>query len=88
MKIRPRRSVARSFRRLVPALALVAASGDARADEGQWTPGQIVELDREKLAAMGLELPLEQLWSDNTGLLRAAVNLSGCSAAFVSAEGL
>ncbi|MDC0720538.1 S46 family peptidase [Nannocystis bainbridge] len=88
MHTRPHLVLSRSARclGLVAVVALTAAP--ARADEGQWMPGQIVELDRGKLSAMGLELPLEQLWSDNTGLMRAAVNLSGCSAAFVSAEGL
>ena len=88
MHTRPHLVLSRSARclGLVAAASLVAVP--ARADEGQWMPGQIVELDRDKLSAMGLELPLEQLWSDNTGLMRAAVNLSGCSAAFVSAEGL
>ena len=70
------------------ALAPALLAAPARADEGQWTPEQVLQLDREALAAMGLELPLEQLWSGNTGLMRAAVNLSGCSAAFISAEGL
>ncbi|WAS96315.1 S46 family peptidase [Nannocystis punicea] len=88
MHTRPHLVLSRSARclGLVAAASLVATP--ARADEGQWLPGQIVELDRDKLSAMGLELPLEQLWSNNTGLMRAAVNLSGCSAAFVSAEGL
>lgn len=75
-------------RRLWLTLALTLATGHARADEGQWTPEQVVQLDRDKLAEMGLGLPLEQLWHDNAGLMRAAVNLSGCSAAFVSPDGL
>ena len=72
---------------LVTSVALAAPTA-ARADEGQWTPGQVVQLDRDKLASMGLELPLEQIWSGNGGLMRAAVNLSGCSAAFISPDGL
>ncbi|PCC73372.1 Myxococcales GC_trans_RRR domain-containing protein/MYXO-CTERM domain-containing protein [Nannocystis exedens] len=88
MHTRPHLVLSRSARCLGLAAAVSLVASPARADEGQWMPGQIVELDRAKLSAMGLELPLEQLWSDNTGLMRAAVNLSGCSAAFVSAEGL
>ncbi|MDC0666151.1 S46 family peptidase [Nannocystis radixulma] len=88
MHTRPHLVLSRSARCLGLAAAVSLVAAPAHADEGQWTPGQIVELDRDKLSAMGLELPLEQLWSDNTGLMRAAVNLSGCSAAFVSAEGL
>lgn len=76
------------FAGLFAGLVVLALGGSARADEGQWTPGQISELDRDKLAAMGLELPLEQLWNGEGGLMRAAVNVSGCSAGFISAEGL
>lgn len=78
----------RSAPRISAALLLALVATEARADEGQWTPGQIVELDRDKLAKMGLELQLEQLWGDGGGLMRAAVNLSGCSAAFISPDGL
>ena len=41
-----------------------------------------------RLRELGLELAPEQLWSADGGLMRAAVNLSGCSAAFISADGL
>jgi len=55
-------------------------------------PSQIAELDQARLRAMGLELAPEQLWGAeagaNGGLMRAAVNLNGCSAAFISADGL
>ena len=70
-------------------LALVALlPGAARADEGQWMPSQIAELDRARLQEMGLELAPEQLWSQDGGLLRAVVNLGGCTASFISADGL
>ena len=69
-------------------LAALALAGPARADEGQWMPGQIAELDQARLRELGLELTPAQLWSADGGLLRAAVNLSGCSAAFISADGL
>ena len=58
---------------------LVAAP--ARADEGQWMPEQIANLDHEALRRAGLELTAEQLWDGKGGgLLRAAVNLSARSA--------
>ena len=69
-------------------LTLLALAGPVRADEGQWMPAQIAELDQARLRELGLELAPEQLWSADGGLLRAAVNLSGCSAAFISADGL
>ena len=67
---------------------VVGPAGSARADEGQWMPAQIAELDQARLRELGLELAPEQLWSEGGGLMRAAVNLSGCSAAFVSPDGL
>jgi hypothetical protein len=63
-------------------------AGPAAGDEGQWPPAQIADLDRQHLKTLGLELAPSELWNENGGLLRAAVNLSGCSAAFVSARGL
>ncbi len=78
------------------AAVLVATSAlatDLHADEGQWMPRQIPELDAATLARLGLQLPLEALHAtdgsgNETGLLAAVVNLSGCSAAFVSPDGL
>jgi hypothetical protein len=64
-------------------------AGSARADEGQWTPDQIQEIDPDLLAKKGLALKASALWNDQGGgLMRAVVNLSGCSAAFVSSRGL
>jgi hypothetical protein len=60
------------------------------AGEGKWTPQQVLKLDAAELRRQGLELPVSRLWDParGTGLLAAAVNIGGCSAAFVSAEGL
>lgn len=58
------------------------------ADEGQWLPEQIRHFDWEKLRERGLELTAEQIWNGEEGLLSAAVNINGCSASFVSPEGL
>ena len=70
-------------------LAGVSLAGpSARADEGQWPPGQLAELDWSALKKMGLELEAKELWRGDGGLMRAAVNYGGCSGAFVSAEGL
>ncbi len=66
--------------------------GPAQAAEGQWKPSQIVEL-HTRAARDGLTLSAEQLWDPDGderdgGLLRASVNFGGCSAAFISADGL
>jgi hypothetical protein len=72
------------------ALALASLiAGKASAVEGKWTPEQVLQLDPKWLRGLGLEIPPEKLWGrDGAGLLEAAVQVSGCSAGFVSAEGL
>jgi hypothetical protein len=77
---------------VLAALAL-GHTGVALADEGQWMPRQIPELDESALRRAGLELPLSELHAldekgNQVGLLSAIVNLSGCSAGFVSKGGL
>ncbi len=69
-------------------LALAAGRG-ALAVEGKWTPEQVLQHDPKWLAGLGLELPPSALWNaDGSGLLDAAVKMGGCSAGFVSADGL
>lgn len=62
----------------------------ALALDGKWTPQQVLELDPAWLKKIGLELPPERLWDAKrgTGLLAAAVNVGGCSGAFISEDGL
>ena len=60
------------------------------ASEGKWTPQQVLQLDPQWLKAQGLELPPERLWDPKrgTGLLAAAISTGGCSAGWISPEGL
>lgn len=52
-------------------------------------PKQIGDLDAAKLAQMGLKLEPKDIWNETDGgLMKAIVNLSGCSAGFVSNRGL
>jgi hypothetical protein len=82
------------MRRILPAvlpaslaLALLAPQGAARAAEGMWVPQQLPEI-AGPLAEAGLALPPEQL-ADLTGQpMGAVVALGGCTASFVSPEGL
>lgn len=74
---------------MVACLGLFAPGGEAWAVEGKWTPEQILEHDPKWLRQLGLEIPPEKLWGrDGAGLLEAAVKIDGCSAGFISADGL
>jgi hypothetical protein len=76
-----------SFRVLVLAAALVAAALPLAADEGMWMPQQIPDLV-QKLKAMGFEGD-PAAFADLTGQpMGAIVSLGGCTASFVSPEGL
>lgn len=76
--------------RLTLSLLAALAASAALADEGKWTPQQVLTLDAQALRAQGLALPPQRLWDPErgTGLLAAAVNVGGCSGAFVSSTGL
>jgi hypothetical protein len=71
------------------ATLLLAVTTLGAAAEGKWTPQQILQLG-PVLQKEGLEIPVSRLWdpSRGTGLLAGTVNLSGCSAGFISATGL
>ncbi len=70
----------------IAAAGLIAST--ALADEGQWPVSRLGDIDRARIESLGFRLPLSDLYNDRGGLMRAAVNLSGCSAAFVSTDGL
>lgn len=65
-------------------------SPNLSASDGKWTPQQVGQLDPAWLTGQGLQIPPERLWDETrgTGLLSAAVSITGCSAGFVSADGL
>jgi hypothetical protein len=75
-------------RRLVPALFIaVLAAASAPADEGMWMPQQIPAL-APKLVTMGFTGD-PKAFADLTGQpMGAIVSLGGCSASFVSSDGL
>ena len=71
----------------LPALAVVLLSTAARADEGMWRPAQMPQLAKQ-LKARGLEMDPRAL-SDLAGKpLDAVISLGGCTASFVSPQGL
>ncbi|UGQ49249.1 S46 family peptidase [Massilia endophytica] len=57
------------------------------ADEGQWQPHQMPQLKAE-LKRIGIQIPAEQLTDLTKHPMSAIVSLGGCSASFVSPDGL
>jgi len=57
----------------------------ASAEEGKWTPQQLLQFPPQWLAQQGLQLPVSRLWDParGTGLLAATISTGGCSAGFV-----
>ncbi len=62
----------------------------APAEEGKWTPHQLLQFDAAWLKKQGLDLPVSRLWDParGTGLLAATISTGGCSAGFVTNTGL
>ena len=76
--------------RLLPFLLALLVTAPLSALEGKWTPQQVLQLDAAWLKQQGLELPPSRLWDAKrgTGLLAAAISIGGCSAGFISPDGL
>ena len=76
------------MKRIVPALILICVIGPALvADEGMWRPGQLPDLE-DRLEELGLETEFRKL-ADLTGHpMGAVISLGGCTASFVSSQGL
>ncbi|MYM24512.1 S46 family peptidase [Duganella sp. FT135W] len=70
---------------VIPAALLCATS--AHADEGQWQPYQLPQLKSE-LKRVGIAIPAEKLADLSKHPMSAIVSLGGCSASFVSGDGL
>lgn len=76
------------MRRLLTMTLLVAGcAGLAHADEGMWQPAQLPEL-AATLKAEGLKLDPESLTNLGAYPMGAVVSLGGCTASFVSPDGL
>lgn len=67
--------------------AALALSFSAVADEGQWQPYQLAQLQPE-LTARGIDIPGKQLADLSQYPMSAIVSLGYCSASFVSPKGL
>ena len=72
---------------LPAAIVLALACGNAHADEGMWVPQQLPEI-AGPLRQAGLQLSPEQLADLTKYPMSAVVSLGGCTASFVSPQGL
>ncbi|WP_229413441.1 S46 family peptidase [Massilia violaceinigra] len=68
-------------------VALLGVFVTANADEGQWQPYQLPQLSSE-LKRIGITIPAEKLADLSKHPMSAIVSLGGCSASFVSGDGL
>jgi hypothetical protein len=75
------------FKSIVLPVALLGVAAHAMADEGQWQPHQLPQLKSE-LKRIGITMPAEKLADLSKHPMSAIVSLGGCSASFVSPEGL
>ncbi len=75
------------FKSIVLPVALLGVSFNAAADEGQWQPHQLPQLKSE-LKRIGITMPAEKLADLSKHPMSAIVSLGGCSASFVSPDGL
>lgn len=67
--------------------ALALVTSPSLADEGQWMPSQLTELSQ--LGDKGLALPATAIHNEEDGgLMKAVLWYSGCTASFVSPQGL
>jgi hypothetical protein len=75
------------FKSIVLPVALLGVAAAASADEGQWQPHQLPQLKSE-LKRIGITIPAEKLADLSKHPMSAIVSLGGCSASFVSPDGL
>ena len=75
------------FKTIVLPVALLGVAASAVADEGQWQPHQLPQLKSE-LKRIGITIPAEKLADLSKHPMSAIVSLGGCSASFVSPDGL
>jgi hypothetical protein len=75
------------FKYFVLPVALFGAFAAAHADEGQWQPHQLSQLKSE-LKRIGMTIPVDKLTDLTKHPMSAMVSTGGCSASFVSPDGL
>ncbi len=74
---------------LLRSFVLFLAAVSLLPDEGQWLPTQVREMDWDALKKRGMALSKDEFWHpEQGGVLSATVQINGCTASFVSQDGL
>ena len=70
-------------------LVLLLAAVCLLPDEGQWLPTQVRDMDWDALKKRGMVMSKDEFWHpERGGVLSATVQINGCTASFVSKDGL
>ncbi len=86
--LNPQRQLTRFSRRIFTTLVLpLVLASNSLANEGMWQPHQLPDLSAQ-LRQLGLEIDPENLSRLDQFPMNAVVSLGGCSASFVSPQGL
>lgn len=81
----------RSSFRIIISVILASGIQNLKADEGMWLPFKISEAQLRKMHEMGLNLPLDSLFSTQTSSLKDAIvslDNGSCTGSFISNKGL
>ena len=77
------------MKRTILGMALMAAFGIAKADEGMWTLYNLPQAVYQQMKLEGFQLPYDDLYKSKDAVKNAVVNFSGfCSGVVVSPDGL
>ena len=77
------------MKRTILGIALMAAFGIAKADEGMWTLYNLPQAVYQQMKLEGFKLPYDDLYKSKDAVKNAVVNFSGfCSGVVVSPDGL
>jgi hypothetical protein len=74
----------------ITVLAIALFTNPAKSDEGMWIPLFLGELNEAEMAAMGMRITAEDIYSENHSSLKDAIVIfgGGCTAEVISGEGL
>ena len=77
------------MKKTILSIALMAAFGVAKADEGMWTLYNLPQAVYQQMKLEGFQLPYDDLYKSKDAVKNAVVNFSGfCSGVVVSPDGL